>query len=128
MEHLEEPSVYLSLFQYLCSLGIQNKEARSNSSSLMSIRNEDRTDLWLTRISSLESAVGVYVGLPDVSFIPSSLIRQSRYVFLQTNTVSFQTFSTGTTTNLSWMSDKSPNTAVYLKTEGAVVLIDPCIF
>ena len=50
VEHLEEPAIYLSLYGHLCSFGIQNKEARSDSSSLVSIPNEDRTDLWLTRI------------------------------------------------------------------------------
>ena len=35
-------------YWHLCSFGIHNKEATSGSSSLMSIPNEDRTDLWLT--------------------------------------------------------------------------------
>ena len=73
VEHLEEPDIYLSLYGF----GIQNKEARSDSSSLVSIPKEDITALWLTRISSLEGEVGVYVGLPDVSLIPRSFIKQS---------------------------------------------------
>ena len=71
----------LFIFPYMdtCVLfGNQNIEARFESSSFVSIQNEDRTDLWLTRISSLENAVGVYVGLPDMSLMPSSFIKQSR--------------------------------------------------
>ena len=58
LEHLEEPAIYLSLYGHWCRLGIQNKEARSDSSSLVAIPNEERTDLWLTRISSLKNEVG----------------------------------------------------------------------
>ena len=70
MEHLDELAIYLTSSEHLCTFGIQNK-ARSDSSSSVSIRKEDRNDMWLARISSLESVVGV-------SLMPSSFIKQYR--------------------------------------------------
>ena len=48
---LDEPAINLSLNEHQCSSDVQNKEARSDLSPLV----------------SLESVVYVYVGLPDVS-------------------------------------------------------------
>ena len=42
VEHLEEPDIDLSLYGHLCSFDIQNKEARSDSTSLVLIPKEDR--------------------------------------------------------------------------------------
>ena len=39
-----------------------------------------------------------------------------------------EVLSAGTTTNFSWMTDKSLKTGGSLKTEGALVLIDPYNF
>ena len=44
VEHLDEPAIYLSLYGHLCSFDIQNKEARSDLSSLVSIPNKDGTE------------------------------------------------------------------------------------
>ena len=45
---------------------------KSSSTSLVSIRNEVRTDLWLSSTSDAERSVRLYVGLPGSELSPSS--------------------------------------------------------
>ena len=45
---------------------------KSSSSSLVSIPNEVRTDLWLSSTSDAERAVRLYVGFPGSELSPSS--------------------------------------------------------
>ena len=48
VEHLDEPAMNLCLYGSLCIFGIQYMYGKSRSSSLVSISNEVRTDLWLS--------------------------------------------------------------------------------
>ena len=45
---------------------------KSSSSSLVSIPNEVRTDLWLSSTSDAEKSVRLYVGFPGSELSPSS--------------------------------------------------------
>ena len=45
---------------------------KSSSSSLVSIPNEVRTDLWLFSTSDAERSVRLYVGFPGSELSPSS--------------------------------------------------------
>ena len=51
VEHLDEPAMNLCLYGFLCIFGIQYMYGKSSSSSLVSIPNEVRTDLWLSSTS-----------------------------------------------------------------------------
>jgi len=73
--HLADPAIYLSLYGHLCNLGIQYKEGKSTQSSLIHYPKDEITDL--ESISSLESDVAVYVGLPVLLLMPSSLTKPS---------------------------------------------------
>jgi hypothetical protein len=53
---------------------------RSNSSYVVEIPKEHKTDLWLSRISSFVSVVGLYVGLPSELSIPGQFLYQAVYV------------------------------------------------
>ena len=64
VEHLDEPAMNLCLYGFLCIFGIQYMYGRSSSSSLVSIPNEVRTDLWLSSTSDAEKSVRLYVGFP----------------------------------------------------------------
>ena len=44
---------------------------KSSSSALVSIPNEVRTDLWLSRTSDAEKSVRLYVGFPGSELSPS---------------------------------------------------------
>ena len=48
---------------------------KSSSSSLVSIPNEARTDLWLSRTSDAEQSVRLYEGLPGSELSPSSSVK-----------------------------------------------------
>ena len=47
---------------------------KSSSSSLVSIPNEVRTDLWLSSTSDAERSVRLYVGFPGSELSPSSVV------------------------------------------------------
>ena len=104
------------------SFGVRNKEARSDSSSLVSIQNEDRNYLWLKRISFLENVDGVYVWLPGLCVIDAKLFFTDCSIFYKQIQRCLRLFRLK---QLSRKADKSPMTAGSLKTEGALVLIDP---
>ena len=58
-----------------------------NSSSLVDIPKEHKTDLWLSMISSFGSVVGVYVRLPSKLWKPNSFIKQSVMWFTHKNNI-----------------------------------------
>ena len=64
VEHLDEPAMNLCLYGFLCILGIQFMYDKSSTSSLVSIQNEVRTDLWLSSTSDADKSVRLYVGFP----------------------------------------------------------------
>ena len=64
VEHLADPAMNLSLYGYLYIFGIQNMYGKSSSSSLLSIPNEVRVDLWLSSTSDAEKSVRLYKGFP----------------------------------------------------------------
>ena len=64
LEHLDEPRMNLCLYGFLCIFEIQYIYGKSSLSSLVSIPNEVRTDLWLSSTSGAEKSVRLYVGLP----------------------------------------------------------------
>ena len=72
VEHLDEPAMNLCLYGFLCIFGIQYMYGKSSSSSLVSIPNEVRTDLWLSSTSDAERSVRLYVGFPGSELSPSS--------------------------------------------------------
>ena len=72
VEHLDEPAMNLCLYGFLCIFGIQYMYGKSSSSSLISIPNEMRTDLWLSSTSYAEKSVRLYVGFPGSELSPSS--------------------------------------------------------
>ena len=75
VEHLDEPAVNLCLYGVLCIFGIQYiMNGKSSSSSLVSIPNEVRTDLWLSSTSDAEKSVKLYVGFPGSELSPSSSV------------------------------------------------------
>ena len=57
MEHLDEQALNLRLYGFLCIFGTQYMYGKSSSSSLDSIHNEVRTELWLSSISDAEKSV-----------------------------------------------------------------------
>ena len=72
VEHLDEPPMNLCLYGVLCIFGIQYMYGKSSSSSLVSILNEGRTDLWLSSTSDAERSVRLYVGFPGSKLCPCS--------------------------------------------------------
>ena len=62
VEHLDEPAMNLCLYGFLCIFGIQHMYGKSSSSSLVSIPNEVRANLWLSSTSDTEKSVRLYVG------------------------------------------------------------------
>ena len=70
VEHLDEPAMNLCLYGFLCIFGIQYMYGKSSSSSLVSIPNEVRTDLWLSSTSDTERSVRLYVGFPGSELSP----------------------------------------------------------
>ena len=72
VEHFDEPAMNLCLYGFLCIFGIQYMYGKSSSSSLVSIPNEVRTDLWLSSTSDAERSVRLYVGFPGSELSPSS--------------------------------------------------------
>ena len=73
MEHFDEAAMNLCLYGFLCIFGIQYMYGKSSSSSLVSIPNEVRTDLWLSSTSDAERSVRLYVGFPGNELSPSFL-------------------------------------------------------
>ena len=71
-EHFDEPAMNLCLYGFLCIFGIQYMYGKSSSSSLVSIPNEVRTDLWLSSTSDEERSVRLYVGFPGSELSLSS--------------------------------------------------------
>ena len=57
VEQVEEPTIYLSLYGFLWSFGIQYKAGKSSYSSLIGKFIEDMNDLWFANISSLSKLV-----------------------------------------------------------------------
>ena len=72
VEHLDEPAINMCLYGFLCIFGIQYMYGKSSSSSIVSIPNEVRTDLWLSGTSDAEKSVRLYVGLSGSELSPSS--------------------------------------------------------
>ena len=72
VEHLDEPAMNLCLYGFLCIFGIQYMYGKSSSSSLVSIPNEMRTDLWFSNTSDAEKSMRLYVGFPGSALSPSS--------------------------------------------------------
>ena len=70
MEHLDEPVMNLCLYEFLCIFGIQCMYGKSSLSSLVSIPNEVRTDLWLSSTSDAEKSARMYVGFLGSELIP----------------------------------------------------------
>ena len=75
VEHLDEPTKNLCLYGFLCIFGIQYMYGKSSSSSLASIPNEVRTDLWLSSTSDVEKSVRLYVEFPGNELSPSSSVK-----------------------------------------------------
>ena len=75
VEHLDEPAMNLCLYGFLCIFGIQYMYDKSSSSSLVSIPNEVRTDLWLSSTSDAEKSVRLYVGFSGSGLSPSSSVK-----------------------------------------------------
>ena len=73
VEHLDEQAMNLCLYVFcLCIFGIQYMYGESSSSSLVSIPNDVRTDLWLSSTSDAENFVRLYVGFPGSELSQSS--------------------------------------------------------
>ena len=64
VEHLDEPAMNLCLYGFLCIFGIQYMYGKSSSSSLVSIPNEVRTDLWLSSTSDAEKSGEIVCRVP----------------------------------------------------------------
>ena len=76
VDHLAEPAIYLCLYGFLWSLGIQYSLGTSMPSSGTEIPNVSTAEWWFCRISSFDIAVRLYVGFPVMVLIPSSSIKQ----------------------------------------------------
>ena len=72
VDNLDEPAMNLGLCRFLCIFGIQYMYGNSSSSSLVSIPNEVRTDLWLLSTSDAEKYVRLYVEFPGSEKSPIS--------------------------------------------------------
>ena len=75
VEHFDEPAMNLCFYRFLCIFEIQYMYGKSSSSSLVSIPNEVRTDLWLSSTSDAEKSVRFYEGFPGSEFSPSSSVK-----------------------------------------------------
>ena len=81
MEHLDEPAMNLCLYGFLYYIVFGSLESnkylygKSSSSSLVSIPNEMRTDLWLSSTSDPEKSVRLYVGFQRIELSPSSSVK-----------------------------------------------------
>ena len=75
VEHLDEPAMNVCLYGFLYIFGIQYMYDKSSSSSLVSIPNKVRTDLWLSSTSDAEKSVRLYVGFPGGELSPSSFVK-----------------------------------------------------
>ena len=75
VEHLDETAMNLCLYGFLCIFGIQYMYGKSSSSSLVSIPNEVRTDLWLSSTSDAEKSVRLYVGFKKRKNLYSNIIQ-----------------------------------------------------
>ena len=65
VEHLDEPAINLCLCGFLYIFGILYMYCKSISlSSLFSIPNEVRNELWLSSTFDAEKSVRLYVGFP----------------------------------------------------------------
>ena len=65
----------LCLYGLLCNFVIQYMYGKSSSSSLVSIPNEVRTDLWLSDTSDAEKSVRLHVGFKGSELRPSSSVK-----------------------------------------------------
>ena len=74
------------LYGFLCIFGIEYIYGKSRSSSLGSIPNEVRTDLWLSITSDAEKSVRLYVGFPG------SKLRQITKSVVFTQSLMFNVF------------------------------------
>ena len=72
VEHLDEPTMSLCLYAFLCIFGIQYIDGKSSSLSLVSIPNVVRTDLWLSGTSDAEKYVILYVRFSESELSRSS--------------------------------------------------------
>ena len=61
---LDEPAMNLCLYGFFCIFGIQYMYCKSSSSSLVSIPNEVRTDLWLSSTSDAEKIREIVCRVP----------------------------------------------------------------
>ena len=66
-------SVFEWIFMHLWM--IQYMNGKASSSSLVSIPNEVRTDLWLSSTSNAEKSIRLYVGFPGSELSPSSSVK-----------------------------------------------------
>jgi len=57
--------------------GIQYSKERSQSSSFTEKTKQDKTDMWLSMMSSFDSVVAVYVGLSCELSKPNYIFKQS---------------------------------------------------
>ena len=96
VDHLDETAIYLSLYEHLCSFGIQNKEDRSDSSSLMSKPNEDRTDLALVNDDLFFKKGRRGICRVNRCVFDAELFYQAiKVVFLHTNTMFLRPYRLG---------------------------------
>ena len=67
VEQRDDPAIYRCLYGVLWSFGIQYKHGSSEVpvSVLNLIPKDDKTDLWLSKISDSDNVVAVYVGFLD---------------------------------------------------------------
>ena len=70
----------------------------SSSSSLVSIPNEVKNDLWLSSTSNAEKSVRLYVVFHGSDLSPSSSDKKLTSCFLQTNVSLLDALSAGTMT------------------------------
>ena len=78
VEHFDVPAMNLCLYGFLCIFGIQYMYGKSSSSSLVSVQNELRTDLWLSSTSDTEKSVRLYVGSQEAFLSGTPEKSQSR--------------------------------------------------
>ena len=84
-EHLDEPAMNPCLYGFLCIFGIQYMYGKSSSSSLVSITNQVRTDLWLSSTSDAEQSVRLYVEFRGSELSPSASDKMLTLCLLHTN-------------------------------------------
>ena len=74
---------------------------KSSSSSLVSIPNEMRTDLWLFSTTDADRSVRLYVGFPGSELSPS-FCQDADVSLLQTDVLLFNDLFEGNMTKFSW--------------------------